>query len=226
MSDQLIMSSFRYSLSVVVVLVLFVWWNLSGRVALLEQKHKINSDVIEGLCGCNPYANTSFRNGMGYQQSDSITGSRPGVARFAEGGGQGGSCGTENFFGTSEPPVFYDIGDVRAARTTRGWSTGYMTDAAGNPVYGADGKPVMASKASHYKGMKARKALYGGPNMGKRMDMTDVRMRDAGYHKNAAGNWQINAEGMFDPVEGAWFPDSSVQSGFEGYLNDEELLLQ
>jgi hypothetical protein len=223
MSEQQILQlqqSFQYALVVVLVLVLFVWYHLSGRLSMLEKKHQVTSDVLEGMCDCggNPYANTAFRNGGGYIASDSIVGSQPGSNGFSD---ERTGKKSSGFFGGGEAPVFYDIGDVRAARTTRGWSTGYATDAAGNPVYDAAGNPVMAAKAGDYKSMQRRKALYGGPNMKNNMDMTDTRMQDAGYFKNAAGNWQIKAEGMWTPAssEGMW---SAVNT--ESFKSDEDLM--
>jgi hypothetical protein len=203
------------------VILYMVWMNLSGRVKVLEEKHKTTTDVLEGMChdcGGNPYANTAFRNGGGYIASDSIIGSQPGSNGFSD---ERAGKKSSGFFGGGEAPVFYDIGDVRAARSTRGWSTGYATDADGNPIYDAAGNPVMASKASDYKSMQRRKALYGGPNMKNNMDMTDMRMQDAGYFKNAAGNWQIKAEGMWTPAssEGMWSPADS-----ESFKSDEDLM--
>ena len=227
MSDAVLRQSFDYNFSLIVVLVFIVWWLLSGRVARLEKKHKVNSDVIEGMCAneCvqNPYANTGFRNGEGYIASDSIIGGPAGTNRFSN---EQGCAKKSGFFGGSEPPVFYDIGDVRAARTTRGWSTGYATDAAGNPVYDASGNPVMASKAGDYKSVAARRALYGSTNT-TGYNTSENKLRALGYVPSIdslTGKtvWKTPVrEGLWAPAnEGLWAPAN------EGFKSDEELFNQ
>lgn len=225
MSNQQIVNSFQYSLSLIVLLILFVWWHLAGRVTKLEKKHK-SSGVSEGMR--NPYANTEFRNGSGYLASDALLGNQAGTNGFSDERASAKSGAQSGFFGGSEPPVFYDIGDVRAARTTQGWSTGYLTDAAGNPVYGADGKPVMASKADDYKSIAARKAMYGKTGTAG-YNTSDARLRSMGYRQSIdplTGKpvWKTRKtlEGLWSPAaqEGLWSPAN------EGFKSDEELFNQ
>lgn len=212
--------SFRYSLLVVFVLVAIGWVHLHQRVAVLEKETDLNSGILDGMCGCGPpgyYSSTGIKSkGMGYIASDPLIGGRPGTSRMQTDPSYKGTS-SDGFFGANEFPIFYDIGDVRAARTTRGWSTGYLTDAEGNPVYGADGKPVMASDAKHYSSVKDRKFAYGGDKIQAQMDRADARMRKAGYTK--VGNRWVKPEGMWEPAgEGYWEPVS------EGMKSAEDLL--
>jgi hypothetical protein len=163
----------------------------------------------EGMHSGNPYANTAFRNGGAYLQSDM---GPPGTVGFAD---ERHNDGSEHFLGGNEPPVFYDIGDVRAARTTRGYNTGYVTDASGNPVYGADGNPIMASKSTQYMSTKDRNTMYGRNNTSTRtiqeqVAAADKIMRERGYTKNSSGTWVLQ-ESMWSPVE-------------EGFKSDEDLM--
>jgi hypothetical protein len=225
MSDQQIQQSFQYSLSVVLVLILFVWYNLSGRVAVLEKKHQVTSDVLEGMCDCasgSGYSNHGIKmKGMGYLQSDR-----------GPAGASGFGVSTNHssgFFGGSEAPVFYDIGDVRAARTTQGWSTGYATDSDGNPVYDSAGNPVMASKAGDYKSMAVRRGVYGKTNSELEYDTSDARLRSLGYVQRTDPltgklTWvapgRPGAEGMWTPAaEGMWSAANS-----ESFKSDEDLM--
>mgnify|MGYP000703782077 CR=1 FL=1 len=217
MNDQQIMASFEYSFTVLLVLMLVVWYHLSGRIATLEKKHEINTNVLEGMYG-GSYSNHGIKmKGMGYMQSDM---GPPGSIGFKP----STQMNTDGFFGSSESPVFYDIGDVRSARTTRGWSTGYATDAAGNPVYDASGNPVMASKASDYNSVGARSAMYRGSSTDT-YDTNDARLRSMGYVQSTdplTGKpvWKIpGREGYFSPVsqEAMWSPS-------ENFKTDEDLM--
>jgi hypothetical protein len=227
MSEQQILQlqqSFQYALAVVLVLVLFVWYHLSGRLSMLEKKHQVTSDVLEGMCDCasgSGYSNHGIKmKGMGYLQSDR---GPAGASGFGDSTSQ-----SSGFFGGGEAPVFYDIGDVRAARTTRGWSTGYATDAAGNPVYDAAGNPVMAAKSGDYKSMAVRRGIYGKTNsVG--YDTSDAKLRSLGYVQSTdplTGKpvWGVpglpGTEGMWTPAkEGMW---SAVNT--ESFKSDEDLM--
>jgi hypothetical protein len=228
MSNQQLLGSFTYSLTLLVILIIGGMWMLIQRIKVIE-----DSVGIESMCGTmNPYANTAFRNGMGYQQTDTGTASQPGVSKFGNALPDSSSgCGcSDGFFGGGEPPVFYDIGDVRAARSTRGWSTGYATNAAGDPIYDSAGNPVLASKASDYKSAAARSAVYGGVQGGAYSNI-DAKMRAAGYTRNSNNEWVTDLasankyrkkESMWSKAtEGLWAPVST-----EGYTNpsDEDLM--
>ena len=196
--------SVRPYLGFMVVVLLFVLWKCldnSKRVTKLEVY--VEAQKSEAFCG-NPYASR-----LPQSASDPLIGGQPGTNTYAPYGSNiNVSCGQvadENFFGGPEPPVFYDIGSVRAARTTRGYKTGVLRDSEGNPVMDAQGNVVMASKAGDYlQNVKDRIAMYG--NKGHR------------YIK----------EGM------TWAPVEQMKEGWEAvgdpnlvkaeHMSDEELL--
>jgi hypothetical protein len=200
MSDQLIMESFRHNFIIVGLLILVVYWTVSQsvtklttRVKVLEEKHVIvkTEAMYNSMAGINPNhgITASGMRGIDTQLGPSGTNRLVPV-------GRGRRLRRSGFMGSGgEPPVFYDVGDVRAARATRGWSTGVLTDSAGNPVYGKDGKPVMASKAGDYKSLARRKALY-------------------------KGSTTSGSEGMFVPTkEGLWSPNEGFKSDEELMYN-------
>lgn len=173
MDNTKLLANFPYLIAVIVVLLLLtmhrVFYVHRHQFKLLNMKN----DVVESMLDYglrNPYANTGVRGHT--LASDSLLGSQPGTSSevaITEAQIQSG------FLGGHEPPVFYDIGDVRAARTMRGTRTGYMVDAQGSPVYDAEGNPVMASKASDYVSYNDRIKVYG--------------QHYSGGSYNAAGQW-------------------------------------
>lgn len=194
----------QYSFAIMIVLLLFTAYHVffvnKPRIKQLSGEHGLESFS-------NPYANY-----VKYSAGLSDRGP-PGEGAF--------DLRSENqsgFFGGPEPPVFYDIGDVRAARTTRGTNTGYLRDSNGDPVYDAAGNPVMAS-AGQYLSSTARAAMYGGSHSGSANDLYDMseeRLLAAGWKKDAEGRWTNPAV-----VENMWSP---VKEGFNKIGDDMDMM--
>jgi hypothetical protein len=122
----------------------------------------------------NPYAARPLQS-----RSDQAGGSQPGLSSWGIPPSASSASEDESFLGGVEAPVFYDIGSVRAARTSRGGKTGVLRDADGNPVMDADGNVILASKKGQY--------------------LTSAQQR--AYGRSAKeGMWAPVNEGMWTPV--------------------------
>jgi hypothetical protein len=182
----------QYSFAIMIALLVFTAFHVffvnKPKISQLSAAH-----ASEGF-------SEPFENFVRYRTGLSDRGPAGEVAFDLRDGSQSG------FFGGQEAPVFYDIGDVRAARTTRGVRTGYLSDARGDPVYDAAGNPVMAS-AGQYLSDAARAVKYGASHssgsVSDQYNMSDERMMAAGWTKDAAGRWvkPAGAEGMWAPVK-------------------------
>lgn len=191
-------------LVMVVMMIIYQVYQHNESIALLETHHL----AVEGAgCNCNPYANKAKYFGVA---SDSI-GTKVHGATF-DPTAINPSGGRDGFFGGSEPPVFYDIGNVRAQRTTRGDATGVLRDAAGNPVMDAAGNVVMAqgvaysapaagSGGSPFMTTAQRRAMYSRNNQDATRTLGDANSRRNMYGSRDQHYMRRNQEGFFLPED-------------------------
>jgi len=132
MDNNSILNGFQYTFAIMLVLLVLVYWQVyfvhRPKINTLQIEHEsgLSCSTVEGMGGSSDVFNQALR----YQQEQTDTLAMPGYTKIIAGAGQQKS----GFFGGSEPPVFYDIGNVQAAVAMR--SKGGYTYSAGE---GQDG---------------------------------------------------------------------------------------
>lgn len=117
MDNNSILNGFQYTFAIMLVLLVLVFWQVyfvqRPKINTLQLEHDsgLSCSTIEGMSG----ASDVFGAGLKYHTEQSDLLATPGYNKGFAGVGQQ----TSGFFGGSEPPVFYDIGNVQAARATR-----------------------------------------------------------------------------------------------------------
>lgn len=128
MDNNSIVNGFQYTIAIMLVLLVLVFWQVyfihRPKINTLQLEHDsgISCSTIEGMHG----ASDVFGQNLRYQTEQSGPLANPGYVKGFAGVGQQKS----GFFGGSEPPVFYDIGNIQAARAMRSKS-GYKYSSGG-----------------------------------------------------------------------------------------------
>lgn len=126
MDNNSILNGFQYTFAIMLVLLVLVFWQVyfvqRPKINTLQLEHEsgLSCSTTEGMSG----ASDVFGMGLKYQSEQSGPLANPGYVKGFAGVGQQKS----GFFGGSEPPVFYDIGNIQAARAMRSKS-GYKYSA-------------------------------------------------------------------------------------------------
>jgi hypothetical protein len=123
MDNNSILNGFQYTFAIMLVLLVLVFWRVyfvhRPKINELQLEHESGLSTIEAMRG--PPDNHGYHNRYLQQQSDFLA--TPGYNKGFAGIKQQRS----GFFGGSEPPVFYDIGNIqadRAMRSKRGYKFG------------------------------------------------------------------------------------------------------
>ena len=209
MDNNSISNGFKYTFAIMLVLLVLVFWQVyfvhRPKIKELQLEHKgsISLSTIEGMSGSSDVYGAGLK--FHAEQSDLLA--TPGYNKGFAGIRQQRS----GFFGGSEPPVFYDIGNIqadRAMRSKRGYTFG-----AGQ---GQDGivqnlEGGFGIKQENNKGVLFDKNGYafdtssGGPGMSfyKTGDGPNDEWRpcpSAKYRTSSDGYSCYIPEGMTDPL--------------------------
>ena len=215
---------FQYSMTIIVALLLVisyqVFYTHSGQIKTLQSYH--NSESFT-----NTYASrlpTIIDSGL-TTTSYGIWGNDSGQSKSGFTGGQSA------FLGGSEPPVFYDIGDVESVRGTR--SAGGYTYDDGN-VTGSDrvnwnaqdqyGQLYFPEVTPDGSTRYISRGTFCERNPSNSVCITSKGLMDAdsGYKPKLVApgpGWSINAKGQWVKTEGMFMP-IDITSGFK---SDEQL---
>ena len=117
MDNNSILNGFQYTFAIMLVLLVLVFWQVyfvqRPKINMLQIEHEsgLSCSTNEGMSGASDVYGQSTR----FLQEQSGPLATPGFVKGFELPGQQKS----GFFGGSEPPVFYDIGNIQAARAMR-----------------------------------------------------------------------------------------------------------
>ena len=137
MDNNSISNGFQYTFAIMLVLLVLLFWQVyfvhRPKINTLQLEHEsgLSYSTVEGMRGARDVYNT----GLKYHSEQSDLLATPGYNK----GFAGVSQQRSGFFGGSEPPVFYDIGNIQAARAMRN-KRGYVySNGAGNGGIAHDG---------------------------------------------------------------------------------------
>lgn len=176
MDNNSILNGFQYTFAIMLVLLVLVFWQVyfvhRPKITKLQLEHEsgLSCSTTEGMRG----ASDVYGQGLRYQTEQSGPLANPGFVKGFAGVGQHKS----GFLGGSEPPVFYDIGNIQAARAMRS-KTGYTYSSGdgqdgivknlegGYSIVQKDGKGVLVKDGkvvdTGYDGVENRYFYKTGP---------------------------------------------------------------
>ena len=215
--DNQSLLAYPYSLSVMLIVLIMVFYQvyMVNRPQIKKLKEEHATLGIEGMCD-DKHTIDVFGQGTRYDQelSDSML-SGPGYTKGFEKLTNGATNTTSGFLGGNEPPVFYDIGNVRAARAMRNkrdWS--YNPNAVGSQ----DG--VSVNKSGGYsigQGIGGGVLTYNG------------NVVPTGYEGGRlSGDYYMDESGKMVPCAAGHRAASDGLScipGVEGYMGDIDPLV-
>jgi hypothetical protein len=149
MSNTQIQKASEYSLLIIFVFLALYTYVVSGRVVALERHHAATATAVEAMCGCNP-AGSSYVSRLQQVVENGVVGGPTGGVYWGNEPGKSNLVSDEGFYGHGEPPVFYDIGDVRTVRAAQSKNSGYTIDENGQ---------LIDAKGQRVTGERAKRAL-------------------------------------------------------------------
>lgn len=191
MDNTSILNGFQYTFTIMLVLLVLLFWQVyyvhRPKINTLQVEHEsgLSCSTIEGMSG----AGDVFGQGIRYKQEQSDLLANPGYNKGFAGVGQQKS----GFFGGSEPPVFYDIGNVQAARSMRSKSGYSIVKQGDKEVLHKDGIPVNTG----YEGDENKYYFKTGTGP----DDKWVECPTAAHRTSADGYSCYLPEGMADPLK-------------------------